>query len=96
MNNKILNLDDVITFGKYKGHTISWITEMDYSYIDWCNAFVKDFKVSEEVKSKCLESWRKEYDSRPVKNFKQNQIKSIDGGYELSQYDFDLGLCGQD
>ena len=95
-NMKEFGLQDIISFGKYKGHTISYIAEMDYSYIDWAVGNVKDFRINQDVKDKCLENWSKTYNNRSVKKSKSTQIKSIDGGYTLSEYDFDLGLCRQD
>lgn len=45
MNIKILRLDDVLNFGKYKGKTIKEIFATDSNYLLWLNANSNDFRI---------------------------------------------------
>lgn len=42
---KIIQLDDEMPFGKYKGKTLREVIESDKSYIEWVINNVKDYKL---------------------------------------------------
>jgi len=48
---KIYNLEDTITFGKYRGRTIEDIIDEDCEYIVWCLENIKWFVLSTKAES---------------------------------------------
>ncbi len=41
---KFKSLDDIITFGKYKGNKLSYVMRMDKKYFEWMKENIKDFE----------------------------------------------------
>jgi hypothetical protein len=52
---KTKGLQDVVTFGRWKGHTLQTVLDEDPDYIIWMNEHVDFFKVSEDVIQKAYE-----------------------------------------
>jgi len=48
IDNKKMNFDTVLNFGKYKGHTIEEVYEMDASYLKWCLENIERFTLPEK------------------------------------------------
>ena len=51
-SSKMFDLDDVITFGKCKGSTLSDVIEEQPEYIEWVLENVKWFKMTDKAKVK--------------------------------------------
>jgi len=51
IDNKKMNFDTVLNFGKYKGETIKYVYERDASYLQWCLENIERFKLSEKETS---------------------------------------------
>lgn len=69
---KVFELDDVITFGKYKGNTIDDVIHDDYGYIEWCLDNLAWFKISENVYEQLNKAMASHYES----------LGDFDYGYE--------------
>jgi hypothetical protein len=52
---KELGLDDVISFGKYKGKSIHQILNLDSSYLVWANNTIDWFKLKEGVLAEAID-----------------------------------------
>ena len=48
IDNKKMNFDTVLNFGKYKGDTIREVYERDASYLQWCLENIERFKLSDK------------------------------------------------
>ena len=46
---KCYNLNDTILFGKFKGHPIAQIIEIEHTYIDWCINNLDHFYVTDDL-----------------------------------------------
>lgn len=46
---KFYTLDTEFTFGKFKGHTVRQILDLQPSYIDWCAINLDHFYITENV-----------------------------------------------
>ncbi len=49
MENKCLDWTDVLTFGKYKSHSIEWVFTKEVGYLWWAINNVPQFKVFPHV-----------------------------------------------
>lgn len=49
MKAKQYSLNDIFTFGKYKGSTIQEVMNKDAAYIEWCKKNVEGFSIVEKV-----------------------------------------------
>jgi len=48
IDNKKMNFDTVLNFGKYKGDTIKEVYYRDSSYLQWCLENIERFKLSDK------------------------------------------------
>ena len=48
IDNKKMNFDTVLNFGKYKGHTIGEVFQLDASYLLWAVENIERFKLSDK------------------------------------------------
>ena len=48
IDNKKMNFDTVLNFGKYKGETIEEVYEKDASYLQWCLENIERFNLSDK------------------------------------------------
>ena len=46
---KVFGMEDVLTFGKYKGKQVKWVADNDYSYLFWAYTNVDWAKFGEDV-----------------------------------------------
>lgn len=61
----ILQYEDKLPFGKYKGVTIVELIFRDSSYLLWFSRTIKQFKLPERLRS-VLEAYDSEYDLWPT------------------------------
>jgi hypothetical protein len=54
MDTRVYNLDDKITFGKYKGKSIHSVLHTDPSYLVWANDNIEWFKLTEGIYDEAL------------------------------------------
>lgn len=55
MKNKIYELDEVFSFGRYKGKTVRELLKENPGYVDWIIRNVDSFALSEEAMQQALE-----------------------------------------
>ena len=84
IDNKKMNFDTVLNFGKYKGETVEEVYQKDASYLQWCLENIERFKLSEKetqliVEKAEMEQWD---------NFDNDYINDP---YESPWYDDDWG-----
>lgn len=53
-NVTVFGMDDVLTFGKYKGETVRQIAETDPRYLRWAFDNIDWFDLDEEVQEEVL------------------------------------------
>lgn len=61
---KVYGVQDVFTFGKYKGNTVEDVIHDDYGYIVWCLDNLEWFKVDEYVYELLTTTMDKYYESK--------------------------------
>jgi hypothetical protein len=97
LNNKHLNnLDDKISFGKYKNRTIEDILNIDPQYITWLDKNVKTVIISKDIKHEAFKKQTDKEMKKYVLNIKSKTSKNRSRQYEdfeRTDYDSDFGMA---
>jgi hypothetical protein len=92
-----VKLEDVVSFGKFKGNTWKDIFyTVNASYLNWCRLNVG--VVFPEEQNKMLDIWMRDIKRHQESIKFRKGVYSIKGGFSTGdpQVDYDLQLCGQD
>lgn len=82
LNTKGIN--DMFTFGKFKGKTILEVLENKPSYIVWCIENVKNFRIDPVLSKELLEQYHNFFNIDNTRAFKNDVTKLMDKPYNMT------------
>ena len=83
--------NNILDCGKYKGMTLEKIVEIDYKYVLWIYAKVKELKLPNHIYERLFELKEKHEDNY----FTTYNVDDDRGSYEAEAWDYDLpNHCG--
>lgn len=80
----IKGINDVFTFGKFKGKTILEVLENKPSYIVWCIENIKNFTIDPVLSKELLEQYHDFFNTNNTQAFKNNITKLMDKPYNMT------------
>jgi hypothetical protein len=85
-------LQDELSFGKYKNKTIGYILNMDPQYITWLDFNVKRIIISKDI---VFQAFKKQKENQPIRNYFKSQKPRYRQyeDYERTNDDSDFGMA---
>jgi hypothetical protein len=78
-----------IGFGKHKGKTISEVTQLEPSYLNWCMVNLEHFYISDEVLSEMHEQGLVFSFNAEAEAIRKQKLEKIEAKMEASTEDYD-------